>query len=250
MESHHPRRCGKATRSPWKEKFKERCLSRAREDRSKLLWKIRLAREATEPKEIAFSAFEQIISDELQKSNQACHGDSQSAFIPDNDDALWDYEPSEASRKLDKNEYEEILLEMEQLLHDDIQAELKQRDAALVEDYEKTCALEEESIAAALFEHMKIQEQEQNGGLFCPICRKGYLNQLRQFIYCDCCQLKLNTQNDQVDLQVLRKHLSDVLEEHHGRGCKAQPRFCVESRFEISALFMRCSVCEAFELVL
>ena len=32
-------------------------------------------------------------------------------------------------------------------------------NAALVEDYEKTCALEEESIAAALFEHMKIQEQ-------------------------------------------------------------------------------------------
>ena len=29
-------------------------------------------------------------------------------------------------------------------------------DAALVEDYEKTCALEEESIAATLFEHMKI----------------------------------------------------------------------------------------------
>ena len=32
-------------------------------------------------------------------------------------------------------------------------------DAASVEDYEKTCALEEESIAVALFEHMKIQEQ-------------------------------------------------------------------------------------------
>ena len=32
-------------------------------------------------------------------------------------------------------------------------------DATLVEDYEKTCALEGESIAAALFEHMKIQEQ-------------------------------------------------------------------------------------------
>jgi len=248
MESHHPRRCIKARRSEWKEKLREGCLSRVRENRHQLLWKIRLAREATEPKEIAVSAFEQIISDELQKSKQSCHGDSQSAFIPHNDDALWDYEPSGETRKLDKDEYEEILLEMERLLHDDIQAELKQRDAALLEDYEKTCALEEESVAAALFEHLKIQEQ--NGGLFCPICRKGYLNQQRQFIYCECCQLKLDTQNDEVDLQVLQKHLSDVLEEHHGRGCKAQPKFCVESRFEISALFMKCSVCEAFELVL
>jgi hypothetical protein len=32
-------------------------------------------------------------------------------------------------------------------------------DAALLEDYEQTCALEEESVAAALFEHLKIQEQ-------------------------------------------------------------------------------------------
>ena len=32
-------------------------------------------------------------------------------------------------------------------------------DAALTEVYEKTCALEEESIAVALFEHMKIQLQ-------------------------------------------------------------------------------------------
>lgn len=212
MENHHPRRCVKARQSQWKEKLREGCLSRVRENKSQLLWKFRVAREAAEPKEIAVSAFEQIISDELQKSKQSCHGDSRSAFIPDNDDALWDYEPSEATRKLDKDEYEEILLEMERLLHDDIQAELKQRDAVLLEDYEQTCALEEESVAAALFEHMKIQEQ--------------------------------------VDLPDLQKRLSDVLEEHHGKGCKAQPKFCVESQFEISALFMKCSVCETFELVL
>ena len=40
-----------------------------------------------------------------------------------------------------------------------IQITSSDADAALVEDYEKTCALEEESMAAALFEHMKIQEQ-------------------------------------------------------------------------------------------
>ena len=77
--------------------------------------------------------------------------------------------------------------------HTQQRAEDLDQNAALVEDYETTYALEEESIAVALFEHMKIQEQ--NGGLFCPICRKGYLNQQRQFIYYEWCQLKLHTQN-------------------------------------------------------
>ena len=39
-----------------------------------------------------------------------------------------------------------------------IQITSSDADAALVEDYEKTCALEEESTATTLFEHMKIQE--------------------------------------------------------------------------------------------
>ncbi|XP_057824578.1 uncharacterized protein LOC131036657 isoform X1 [Cryptomeria japonica] len=251
MEGHHPKRCPLKTRPPkWKEKLREICLSRVREDRSQLLHKFRLSsKSAINSKETAVFALEQIVSEELIKVRNSSDGDIKNVILSDKDDAIWDYEPSQSVKKLDNVEYQEILLEMQRLLYDDIEVELKQRDADLLEDYEKACALEDESLAAAFSEHMKIHE-EQNGGLLCPICRKEFLKQRSQLIYCECCELKLDIQSDQVDIEFLRKRLSEVLEEHYSKGCKGQTKFCIESQFNIYALYMQCSMCEAFEIVL
>ncbi|XP_057824583.1 uncharacterized protein LOC131036657 isoform X4 [Cryptomeria japonica] len=215
MEGHHPKRCPLKTRPPkWKEKLREICLSRVREDRSQLLHKFRLSsKSAINSKETAVFALEQIVSEELIKVRNSSDGDIKNVILSDKDDAIWDYEPSQSVKKLDNVEYQEILLEMQRLLYDDIEVELKQRDADLLEDYEKACALEDESLAAAFSEHMKIHEE-------------------------------------QVDIEFLRKRLSEVLEEHYSKGCKGQTKFCIESQFNIYALYMQCSMCEAFEIVL
>uniref|UniRef100_A0A0D6R8T1 RPA-interacting protein C-terminal domain-containing protein n=1 Tax=Araucaria cunninghamii TaxID=56994 RepID=A0A0D6R8T1_ARACU len=251
MESGHPKRCPlKAQPLKWKEKFREKCLSRAREIRYQFIQTSRLSgKSAIHPKATAVSALEQIVSDEQIKIGQSSSGDIQSAVVTNIDDALWDCDPSEQVKELDNDEYEEILFEMQRLLYEDIGAYSQQRDAASLEDYEKACELEEESLASAFFEHMQIHK-EQNVGLICPICRKGYLKQRPQLIYCEFCDLQLNIQSDQVDIELLRKRLSEVLEEHYSKGCKEQTRFFVERQFDISALYMHCRMCEAFELVL
>ncbi|XP_057824585.1 uncharacterized protein LOC131036657 isoform X5 [Cryptomeria japonica] len=163
MEGHHPKRCPLKTRPPkWKEKLREICLSRVREDRSQLLHKFRLSsKSAINSKETAVFALEQIVSEELIKVRNSSDGDIKNVILSDKDDAIWDYEPSQSVKKLDNVEYQEILLEMQRLLYDDIEVELKQRD--LLEDYEKACALEDESLAAAFSEHMKIHEEQLTG---------------------------------------------------------------------------------------
>eukprot|EP01018_Ginkgo_biloba_P039566 Gb_40270 [translate_table: standard] len=125
---------------------------------------------------------------------------------------LWEYEPCDGISELAQEEYEQIMLEMKKILHEDI-PDTKVRDAASIKDSEKASVFEDDSLAASLFDQLQLQR-------------------------------------DQVDLDFVRKRLSEVLKEHHTSGCICQPVFCIDDRLEISALYMQCCACEAFELVL
>eukprot|EP00249_Psilotum_nudum_P012680 c23917_g1_i1 orf=472-1038(-) len=177
----------KAWQPKWKKKLRDQCLQRVKQDRDELIWRIRsVSKSAQDPKEVAASTFGEILFDEVNK------------LIPANlqgqgfDSRLWEYEPSEVFPDLSQEDYENLMTDMEKILHEDYLVEERGREAALLEEYENTCIQEEQSFTA-LLEHL----QNEDDGLLCPICRMRYLQQKQHYIYCSCGKFQLDTQNDQ-----------------------------------------------------
>lgn len=54
----------------------------------------------------------------------------------------------------------------------------------------------------------------------------------------------------QINLDVLQIRLGGAHEEHLDRGCRLKPKFCVETRFGLTALFIVCQDCSTFEVVI
>eukprot|EP00252_Welwitschia_mirabilis_P002501 TRINITY_DN12457_c0_g1_i1.p1 TRINITY_DN12457_c0_g1~~TRINITY_DN12457_c0_g1_i1.p1 ORF type:complete len:263 (-),score=53.66 TRINITY_DN12457_c0_g1_i1:247-1035(-) len=248
-ESICPKRCNlKKRQLQWKEKLTKECFLRVQEQRHHLLWKSRSSKSTgMDSKESMVSAFGQIVSDQMEKMKNLSQTNTQGSSVSNDNDILWNYERSDGNIELDDEEYADLLIKMEQVLYEDIEAEHRERDAALLEDYEEACALEDEYLVAA-FEHMRIKDQD--NAILCPLCWDGYLNQQKCLISCGNCKVLLDIQNEQIDLQFLQRRLSEVLEEHHEKGCNSKPNFSLECKFDISALYMTCKLCEAFELVL
>ena len=54
----------------------------------------------------------------------------------------------------------------------------------------------------------------------------------------------------QVNLALLKVRLAEVHAEHLDRGCALMPKFCIETRFDITALYIICIDCSTFEVVI
>ncbi|KAG6544125.1 hypothetical protein Mapa_014437 [Marchantia paleacea] len=243
-----------ALRGKWKEKFKENVVQRVKRERNQLLWDIRLAAAPaianSVTNDIVGSAFEQIVADELLKvkQNEVFQGqDGHDVNTKqDGDDMLWEYDAPDATAELGDEEYEALMLAMEHALYEDLHSERVGREAAILEEYEATHALEDESLAAVV-EHW--QEHEE-GGLLCPLCRTRRLQKSNRVIYCGCGSFRIDTKHDQVGLEYLQRRLAEVLQEHIDSSCRGQATFSIQHRFGIAALYMQCAVCDCFQLVL
>ncbi|KAL9243079.1 hypothetical protein vseg_017009 [Gypsophila vaccaria] len=230
----------------WKEKLRESCYKRVKEDRANLLWKLRSPCQQSCPqKELMKSAFKDIVSDELEKLKK------QESDVPDvtkslsvEDDMLWEYDGLHTA---DQEECEEILLEMQRIFYEDTSLEENQREAEKFLMFEDE---EDEYLASAIQEYMQLNDgkalKEQT---WCPICRKGELHENLHFIYCSLCHFKLN-KGDEVNMALLRDRLAEAHEDHLDRGCKSKPDFCLETIFDLTALYLRCRQCGTFEIVI
>ncbi|KAJ6674490.1 hypothetical protein OIU85_010741 [Salix viminalis] len=49
---------------------------------------------------------------------------------------------------------------------------------------------------------------------------------------------------------ILPIRLAGAHDEHLDRGCRSKPKFCIETRFGLTALFIVCQDCSAFEVVI
>jgi hypothetical protein len=54
----------------------------------------------------------------------------------------------------------------------------------------------------------------------------------------------------QINLDVLQIRLGGAHDEHLDRGCRLKPKFCIETRFGLTALFIVCQDCSTFEVVI
>ncbi|XP_008437393.2 uncharacterized protein LOC103482820 [Cucumis melo] len=238
----------------WKQKLRENCCKRVREGRSRLLWKMRLPMSSpTYPhslnnrqQDFIKSAFEDIFSDELKKIKDESVNDFNENLpsVPEAADVLWEYEGIHDAYEGDG---EEILLEMQRIFYEDLNVDMRQKESeGPIVTWEDE---EDEFLARAVYEHMQLSNEKILEKFWCPMCKQGELQENSHFIHCTQCGLRLNKGNE-VTLDLLRCRLADVHAEHLDRGCRLKPKFCVESRFNITALYISCEGCNTFEVVI
>ncbi|KAK3039850.1 hypothetical protein RJ639_028243 [Escallonia herrerae] len=235
----------------WKAKLRENCCKRVREDRSHLLWKMRLPPQANKDqslnhKEFMKSTFQDIVTDELRKINDSSmniyYGTATTG--PRTDDELWEYDGLQAAYQ---GECEEILLEMQRIFYEDIKKEPTSREPEVcnqtLEDEE------DEYLARAVYEHMQLKDEQVPKEVWCPICKQGELRETCTLIYCTLCGLEL-TRGNEVTLDLLKTRLAEAHTEHLERGCRLRPKFCVKTRFYLTAMYIECQGCSTFEVVI
>ncbi|XP_027356436.1 uncharacterized protein LOC113865858 [Abrus precatorius] len=215
----------------WKQKLRENCYKRVREDRNRLLWKLRCNQRQKEH-HIVTSAFEDIVSDEFDKIN--------------GDDVLWEeYEGPHTTYEV---ECQDILLEMQRIFYEDLKSQPPLQD--LESDIEAWENEVDEYLARAVYEHMQLNgDKAHKEEIWCPICKQGELKDTHHLIYCTRCELRLN-KADELSLGFLRDRLAEVHIEHLDRGCKLKPKFCIKTKFNLTALYISCEGCDTFEVVI
>ncbi|XP_014500218.1 uncharacterized protein LOC106761205 isoform X2 [Vigna radiata var. radiata] len=176
----------------WKQKFRENCYKRVRENRTRLLWKFRCNEQQQD--DTLKCALEDIVSDEFHKMKRR-------------DEVLWEYEGPPLTTCPDQ--YEEILLEMQRIFYEDLKSQPQELESD-VEIWEHEV---DEYLSRAVYEHMQLNE-------------------------------------DELTLDFLRDRLAEVHTEHLDRGCRLKPKFCMKTKFNLTALYISCEGCDTLEVVI
>ncbi|KAF0922710.1 hypothetical protein E2562_001103 [Oryza meyeriana var. granulata] len=239
MDSARPRRVSIKSRRPdWREELRISCLKRVKEERVHFLWKNRIHGPLPANDMIKVeSAVRDIISDELEKLKQ--HGDGKE---DQEADMIWEYQGPQTAKPVE-TESEDILLEMERLLYEDLREEFIRKELEALDE-------EDEYLAQAVFEHMQLNDKEANAKLWCPVCKQGELRETHNLIYCTLCKLRLDLGEDKINLEFLRERLANLHMEHLDGECKSAPKFCLQTMFELTALYIQCEECNTFDVVI
>ncbi|CAN1858163.1 hypothetical protein LINPERHAP1_LOCUS42763, partial [Linum perenne] len=265
----------------WKEKWKKRCCRRVREDRSRLIWKMRLPGAKSlykEDEDAIKSALQGIVSDELRRIRQVDdNGDKNKKLLNpqsavEDDDMLWEYEGLHDAYDCDR---EEILLEMQRIFYEDLKEESNMKESEPWEDRE------DEYLARAVYEHMQLSNEVEKKKVWCPVCMEGELVEKSKVIDCTLCPLQLDKCDEvtcydqsskesilsvslslsvliddlvwlgfQVTLERVECRLADVHAEHYDGGCRQKPKLGIGTRFGLTALYISCEECNIFDLVI
>ncbi|OEL29974.1 hypothetical protein BAE44_0009009 [Dichanthelium oligosanthes] len=200
----------KSHRPDWKSELRTNCMKRVRKDRINLLWKIRAqGRLPANDMKKVESAVKNIISDEIEKLKQTNEGQEDQEM-----DVIWEYQGPQAAKPAEI-ESEDILLEMERLLYEDLREELIRKELEALDE-------EDEYLAQAVLDHMQLNNNGETNCLNLP---------------------------HQITLEFLRERLANAHMEHFDRGCKQVPKFCLQTMFGLTALYMQCEECSTFDIV-
>ncbi|XP_042045243.1 uncharacterized protein LOC121791305 [Salvia splendens] len=232
----------------WKSKLRENCFRRVREDRSRLLWKLRLPdvkSQSSNDKDLINSSLQGIVSDELRKiKGSSLDESSVPTCCSATDDMIWEYDGLQTAYAGD---CEEILLEMQRIFYEDLgRGEIRKEPENLITTWEDE---EDEYLAREVYDHMQLKSDQVTQEVWCPICKQGNLQENSHHIYCSCCKFELKRDHE-VDLNLLKLRLGEAHIEHLVKGCRLKPEFCVETKFQLTAIYIKCVGCDTFDIVL
>ncbi|CAK8569300.1 unnamed protein product [Lathyrus sativus] len=222
-----------------KQKLRDNCFKRVREDRTRLLWKCRFSSPSQNLHQLDIE-FQDIVSDEFHKIIR--HDNDGEDH---DDDLLWDDQSPHTTYQGD--DCQEILLEMQRIFYEDLESQPSIQQETAVDTWEDEV---DDYLARAVYEHMHLNADDTcRKEIWCPVCKHGELKDTHNIIYCTRCKLQL-TKADELTLDFLRDRLAEVHMEHLDRGCKLKPRFCIKTQFNLTALYIMCEGCETFEIVI
>ncbi|KAG5033598.1 hypothetical protein JHK87_008508 [Glycine soja] len=184
--------------------------------------------------DIVKCAFQDIVSDEFNKMKHT-------------DEMLWEYEgPPDTTYQ---GECQDILLEMQRIFYQDLNSQ-SPIQGKLLPHLILYLGANNSYLARAVCEHMQLNEDEAHGKeIWCPICKQGELKDNHNIIYCTCCELRLHKAS-KLTLDFLLDRLAKVHTEHFDKGCRLKPKFCMRTKFNLTALYISCEGCDTFEVVI
>ena len=150
--------------------------------------------------------------------------------------------------------------ELWRVLEEDLIRELEQEHLMLQEQYANMEQDTQEQLHESVDSELRMEEhrlrQAEDGSaketpcVLCPICQQSYLLQLRSIIFCGC-GMRIDTQQDQINLHHVSHVLRASLSEHYNAGCMGRPTFAVRQLFGgVSNLFMECSTCQRLSAII
>ncbi|XP_070664045.1 uncharacterized protein [Malus domestica] len=178
-------------RSSWKHKLRENCYKRVREDRMRLLWKMRML----PTPQILNHIPNDIVSAELEKIKESSLDENvrSSTSVPEANDMLWEYD---GLTNVYQGDCEEILLEMQRIFYEDltIHPTRKEETEICAETWEDE---EDEYLSQAVYEHMQLNDKQMHKEeVWCPVCKHGVIQENYNLIYCTLCKVQLNKGNE------------------------------------------------------
>ncbi|XP_045806568.1 RPA-interacting protein isoform X1 [Trifolium pratense] len=208
----------------WKQKLRENCLKRVREDRTRLLWKCRSSSPPTSHQDHLDIAFRDIVSHEFHQIIKQHNHD-------DDNDLLWNDQSPHTTYQ------EELLLQMQDIFYQETAIDTWEDE---VDNY----------LARAVYDHMDLNaDKTHREQIWCPVCKQGDLKDTHTLIYCTRCKLQL-TKAGEVTLDFLHDRLAEAHTDHFDRGCRLKPTFCIKTEFNLTALYIMCEGCDTFEVVI
>ncbi|XP_071759231.1 RPA-interacting protein [Centroberyx gerrardi] len=225
---HRHRSLYKGTTPPWKETYRNRCVDRLKNSRSRLLEKYRQIGESQQRCGSRASSIVQEVMEEEWTVLQ-----SEDRGLP----SLWGADGMGEMLSVMK-EYDELAV------LEEIQQELMSQELSIIEEYERNLQFEERYISS-IVEEME-EEQMQ---IICPICHMNNLNINSHFTSCPC-GLYINTRQQNVTPEVVRCLLESRVSEHM-EDCLHNPVFSTAASTDGSAnLLISCKACDYLSIVL
>uniref|UniRef100_A0A6J0T548 RPA-interacting protein n=1 Tax=Pogona vitticeps TaxID=103695 RepID=A0A6J0T548_9SAUR len=206
---------------PWRDTFRQRCVTRLKSSRARLLERYRRLGENVAWKGSDASLVQEVMEVEWQALQSA------DVLLPslEKQDAL-----------------PQVLEDAEQAVWEEIQQELIMQDQLALEEYERSLQFDEECLKAM------VDGLDAECQVICPVCRRYNLTVRSCSVVC-LCGVCIATQD--MTEEKLRALLEDSVTEH-SHHCWFQPDFAVTSGAEgqPSNLLMSCQVCDTWTVIL
>ncbi|CAN9505851.1 unnamed protein product [Ophioblennius macclurei] len=210
----------KGTTPPWKEAYRQRCVDRLKNSRSRLLERYRQTGESQKG-----SIVQEVMEEEWSALRSAHQG------LP----SLWGANGL-AEMQLAMEDFDEYA-ELEE-----IHEELMSQETSIIEEYERNLQFEQQYISSVV-------EEMEDTQIICPMCQMNNLIVTSCFISCPC-GLHLNTKQQNFTPDALRQLLESRMLEHMN-SCSHKPSFFLAPNTESSCnLLISCMVCDFLSIVL
>ncbi|XP_023122766.2 RPA-interacting protein isoform X2 [Amphiprion ocellaris] len=214
---------------PWKEMYRQRCVNRLKNSRSRLLERYR---QMGESPQCSGSGASIIVQEVMEEEWSALH--SEDWRLP----SLWGPDGMAEMFSVTR-EYDELAV------LEEIQQELMSQEMSIIEEYEKNLQFEQQYISSVVEGMEEMEEMH----IICPICHRNNLNINSHFISCPC-GVYINTKKQNITPDILQ-HLLESRVSEHMEDCLHNPVFSLTPSTESSLnLMISCQVCDYLSIVL